>query len=330
MGLVRTAIVRGPAKIVLGTTTFWTPDDIALDVDTGTEAVNSSMFGHLDDLVINPKITVTFTPHAAVASAAEVTRAALCAILVPAIFTNGYHGTAYLGSGSEVTLQIWASSGELVTIQNAVITKPPAITFSADKPIFGPMTVTGICKTTSSDINLAAVNSVYDIAEAQADPGSAFLGQLSYLQRRHSAAWGALTGFTTIWPEDGFTVDFQPSWRERKIQGLTVDFELTAMEIMVKCTPSGPSMKNVLDMLGIGGDSAASWPQGSKISAQGTPADLTITDPSGPTTVFILKKPVLKGAGFRFGYETLRVGELAWVSQKRLTTGAADALAAWS
>jgi hypothetical protein len=35
MGLTRAYIVKGPAKIVLGGISYWTPDDISLDLDDG-------------------------------------------------------------------------------------------------------------------------------------------------------------------------------------------------------------------------------------------------------------------------------------------------------
>lgn len=331
MGLVRTQIIRGPAKIVYDGISYWTPDDISLDLDPGAVDVKSSMFGpKFDALVVNPKVTANFTPHMFTATGpAEPTLAAVSAALVPAIFTNGYYGTAYIGSGSEKTLTIWASSGEQVIVSNAVISKPPSISYSADKPIFGQCTVTGICCTTSSDINLGAVNSLINESSGAADPGLAALGLPSYLQRRYKAVLGSQTGFTEMWGENGWTVDFMPSWRERTIQGLTVDFELTGMEIIVKGVPTGPTMDQVIKLIGVGGDNAASWPQGAKMTAQQATHDLTIVEPGGPTTVFSLRKPIIRQAGFKFGYETLRIGEIGFHSQLRLATGASTALAAF-
>lgn len=331
MGLARSQIIRGPAKIIFGGITYWTPDDIQLDLDPGWQDVKSSMFGpRLDALLVNPKISVSFTPHMFTGTGpAEPAIATVLAALVPAIFTNGYYGTAYIGGGSEVPLVIWASSGEMVTISNAIITKPPSVTFAADKPLFGEMTVTGICATTSSDITLGVANSLFNEATGAADPGLAALGVPSYLQRRYKAVLGSQTGFTEMYGEEGWTVDFNPSWKERTVQGLTVDFELAGMEIMVKGVPTGPTMDQVIKLIGVGGDGGASWAQGARLSAQQSTNDLTIVEPSGPTTLFTLKKPVLRQAGFRFGYETLRVGELGFHSQVRFSTGTPQTLASW-
>jgi hypothetical protein len=332
MGLLRTAIVKGPAKIVYDSVTYFTPDDITLAIDDGFVDVNSSMFGpHVDRLVVNPKVTVSFTPHALVGTGpAEVTRAAAMAALIPAIFTNGFYGTQYIGSGSEKTLQIWGSNGELVTISNAVISAPPALNFSADKPIFGACTITGICKTTSSDIDLGVANSLLDVAAAQADPGLAFLGVPSYLQRRYRGALGSQTGFTEIWPEGGWTVSFNPQWRERQIQGLTVDFELVGMEIIASCVPVGPSMSQLINLLGVGGDNGASWAQGKLQTGQQSTHNLTIVDPSDSSVPVTLNKPVIRSPGFRFGHENLRNNEIQFVSTTRFTAGAAVALAAFA
>lgn len=330
MGLLRTNILRGPAKIVYDSQTLWSPDDITVTIDEGIQDVTTSMFGKVDGLVVNPKMTVSFTPHSFTPDGTNETAiGAICAVLVPAIFTNGYHGTAYIGAGAEKTLVIWASDGTKLTLNNAVITGPPSITFAADKPIFGSMTVTGICKTTSSDIDLGVANAIYDLQAGQADPGQAFLGVPSYLQRRYKGNLGSQTGFTEIWPEEGWTVSFSPSWRERTVQGLTVDFELTGMEIMAACTPVGPTMVQVADLHGIGGNNGASWGQGVRLSTQQSTHDLDITTAAG-TVVFTLNKPVIRNPGFRFGQEVLRTGELGFHAQARFAAGVKAALASWT
>ena len=331
MGLQRSQIIRGPAKISDGTLTYWTPDDITLELDPGFVDVKSSMFGpRIDALVVNPKVSLTFTPNMFTgAGPAEPTMATVCAALVPAIFTNGYYGTAYIGAGSEVAWTIWGSDGAQVIIKNGVITKPPSITFAADKPLFGAMTLTGICCATASDINLGLANSILNESTGASDPGLAALGVPSYLQRRYKCVLGGQTGFTEMWGENGWTVDFNPSWKERTIQGLTVDYELTGMEVMVKGVPTMPTMDQVLKLVGVGGDNGASWAQGKLMSAQQSSNDITIVEPGGPATVFSLRKPVLRQAGFKFGYETLRVGELGWHATLRLSTGAALPLSAF-
>jgi hypothetical protein len=329
MGLQRTTILRGPAKIVYDSHTFWTPDDIAVDIDEGASDVTTQMFGKVDALVVNPKVTVTFTPHSFTAAGpAEPAFAAICAVLIPAIFTNGYHGTAYLGAGAEKEMSIWASDGNLLVLKNAVISKPPQLILSADKPLFGSMTVTGICKTTSNDIDLGVLNSLYDLDAAQADPGLAFLGVPTYLQRRYKGNLGTQTGFTEIWPEGGWTIDFNPSWRERTIQGLTVDFELTGMEIVARCVPTGPTLLQVANLHAVGGNGGASWAQGARMSQQQTTHDLVIKT-GADATVFTLGKPVLRSPGFRFGQETLRFNEIGFHSQARFTTGTKAVLAAF-
>jgi len=93
--------------------------------------------------------------------------------------------------------------------------------------------------------------------------------------------------------------------------------------------PTGPTMDQVIKLLGVGGDSGASWPQGALLSAQQATHSLTIVEPVAPATLFTLNKPVLRGAGFRFGHETLRVGELAFTSTARFTTGTLQALGAF-
>lgn len=330
MGLTRASILRGPAKIVYDSTSFWTPDDIAVDYDPGFVDVKSSMFGpRLDALVVNPKITVTFTPHMfSTTGPATPAQATVSGVLVPSIFLNGYFGTAYIGAGNEKTLTIWASSGEQIVIKNAVITKPPTLTYAADKPIFGPVTVTGICCTTSSDIVLGA-NALFDESTGASDPGLAAVGVPSYLQKRYKCVVGTLTGFTEMFGENGWSVEFNPSWKERMIQGLTVDYELTGMEIIVKGVPTGPTMAQALTLFAIGGDGGATWLQGALMTGQQSTHDITIVDPTGPTTVFSLRKPVIRALGTRFGYETLRLSELSFHATLRLNAGAALPLAAF-
>jgi hypothetical protein len=109
-----------------------------------------------------------------------------------------------------------------------------------------------------------------------------------------------------------------------------VDFELAGMDIIAKCVPTGPSMSQILNLVGIGGDNGASWPQGSLMTAQQATHSLTIVDPSDSSTPFTLNKPIIRSPGFKFGHEVLRNGEIAFHSNIRFSTGSAVALAAFA
>ncbi|MDE2099111.1 MAG: hypothetical protein KGL39_17790 [Patescibacteria group bacterium] len=326
MSLTRAKILRGPAKIAFGGLTLWTPDDIVLNINDAAEERRSSMYGPVDRMIINPNVTATFTPQAVAPN--TTTLQELLQAVIPAIFTNGYYGTAYIGGGAEVTCTIWATGGEEVIISNAVITKPPTVSFSAGKPLLGAMTITGIISTVAGGLTLGAANSLYTSSTGVVDPGGQFTGLPTFLQQRYSGKWGLQANFTEIWPEDGWEVDFNPTWNERKVQGLTLDYELTGMEIIAKCVPMGPTMDQILAVHAIGGAAGATWPQGSLMSTQQTANDLTILDPAA-ATVFSLFKPVIRQPGFRFGYVNLRANELGWHSQIRFTAGVPGALASF-
>lgn len=325
MGLTRAYILKGPAKILYKTITYFTPDDIMLSIDDGGEDISSSMHGPgADRIVVNPKISVTFTPHAALtAASAEVTRVAMIGELIPAIFTNGFAGTPYIGTAADVPCVIWSTNGDKMVIPSAVITSPPTLTFSANKPIFGPVTITGVCAKPASDILLGAANSLYTVTGGEATVGVEWTAASSYLQRRYNGVLTAITGFTEIWPEDGWTVSFNPQWQEFKIQGLTVDYILQGMTVTASCVPVSNTMLELATVFKIGGAPGASWGQGALMSAQNA-ANLTIVDPSVPTNVMVLYAPSIHSTQFRFGHENLRTGELQFVSKKLFTAGGTD------
>ncbi len=331
MGLTRSSIVKGPAIVVCGGYTYWSQDDIALNIDDGIVELSSSVYGpRTDGILVNPKASFTFTPHACVKTGpTAMSRLEATTALVPSIFLTGAFGAQYLGSGgSEATWQIWSvSNGDLWTIYNGIITAPPSITYSADKPIFGQMTVTGITKTNSSDINLGMANSIFRYQASQSNPGLAWQGVASYLQRRYKCKLGSQTGYTEIWPEGGITISFKPSWKERQIQGLTIDFELAGMEIMARLVPTGPTPAQIVNLLGIGSDNGASWAQGALASSQQSTHSFTVQDPSDSSEPFVLNKPIIRKPGFVFSHSALRNGELGFQSIARFTAGAQDALA---
>jgi hypothetical protein len=335
MGLLRTALISGPAKVVFGTTSFWTSDDIQLTISDGFNDIESAMFGVVDKALVNPQITITFTQ---VAWAKEgtpdeiPTMAEVCAVLVPEAYrTWTYAGSHLIGSSSEVSCKIWGGNGDLWEVHNCVVTQPPEITLAADQPMFGPVTLTGLVKETSGDIDVGQIGSLYTYTASAAQPGSEYCGVPTYLQRRYKGAWASKAGHTEVWPQAGFQISFNPTLGEvRTVQGLTLDYSITNMEVMVSCVPIGPTAAQLLTIVGVGGSAGDEYLAGQLISEKQLDTDFVITETSASTAVFTLNGPVMRGHGFQFGREVLRQGEVAYVSQARFAAGVKANLWTWS
>jgi hypothetical protein len=228
---------------------------------------------------------------------------------------------------------------------NYGITKPPDLNLGTNKPILGPIEVTGIIATSAGAggfFDPSIANSYYTTAVGQSFAPPAIdttsLGRGSY-----TLTWGAGTGvyaLSSSQTQDGFTVTHEYKVEARQtLGGLTTDIILTSWRVMVKFIPAGANatmltIQNALLAGGAGGlGSSKNQLQGGRLGQ--VAADVTLTGASGTylsqtdlTPVIVLKNASLKTAGFVFGNKPLRNGELGFVTTWGSTGPAGGATAA--
>lgn len=304
MGIQRSAIIGGPAKVALGTKSFLAVDDITFNVEITTNPVVTSMYGIVDDTVSDVVVRVGMTPLGIWREMST---------LIPPFYTNGRPGARLFGN-EDVPLKIWSNNQDLYTVTSAAVIKPPSLHLGADKPLYGPMEFIGVI---GNGKDMGDMASLYQIQYFQPDPtGETNLSD--FKQQQYTAVWGNVMGFggpNGFIAEDGWTIDWDVTMEPVKIQGRTIDYKLKSMRAMARCTPIGPSADNIDMALRIQGPQSR---LGQSLGA-GAIGDLMITGEDGSS--IWLSKAVLKEAGFVFGGRALRNGELGWVTEIKPVAG---------
>ena len=200
-------------------------------------------------------------------------------------------GQRLLGN-SDVAWKIWSNNGDLFTITNGAVIKPPALRLAAGQPVFGAMDVVGIV---GNGLNPAAADSFtpWPLARRIRAARSRTLISRPSSTPPHGARCPATRRSRR---RAKWEIEFQPTWQPVKVQGWTIDYKLTSMMITAKCLPFGPTAAQTYAAV-------ESFAAGSRIGDISI-GDITITGDDG-TTVFTLKNMALKERGYQFGAEQL-------------------------
>jgi hypothetical protein len=315
----RADTIAGPAKITVNNpsaATFYTQDDISVNVINETFDVVTSAHGVVDSRYDDARVEVTFTPDG------QLT-AAIAAVLWP--YANTGVGTSIFGAADKtLTIHPLYASAELHTVKNCAITAMPDVVLSANKSAIGSCTYTGI-RTLAGD--WATADTLYTVAASGGTFVDTAWTPATVLTQPYTAAWGAITGFTDLHTLDGFNISFNLQIEPTVVDDLgTIDMKFTGVGCMVKFTPVGasPTMAQMLSNLS---NQATGKARGRSVGTDG--GDLVITG-ADTVTKFTLNSAGLVSAGYRFGASVLRKGELGFVSVRQFTTGAQEALWTWA
>lgn len=299
MPILRSSIKRGPAIIKYDGATFWTKADIRLAIDLATLEIDSSAYGKVDERTTQRKCEVSFTPVGEWES---------LAVLFP--YGSMNVGTSIFTSADK-PLEIHTLDGQKLTLKAAAITKPPDIILSATKTRFGECTFTGIgadnTAWTTADSLIASTAAVF--ADTSFDPANIKTEPVT-------AAWGAAP-WDSFQTRDGFVISHEMAFKEIETdsEGI-VDMMLSKIAIRAKARPIGITEADLLTALKIQGAGNA---RGKSLSG----SDLVITATTGTVTV---KGAALRDAGYEFGHEALRIGEVEWVATRTLNLGVVQPL----
>ncbi len=218
--------------------------------------------------------------------------------------------------GADVPLVWNAQNGDKITLTAAIISKMPGLFLGMEKPMLGDIEFTGIV---GDGMNPEDANSYYTIATGQTyTPVALNVGNAK--RQRYTGAWGAITGFTAIQAQAGWSIDWDLELSGVPVQGLDRDFRFLGLRAMAKCIPHGPSLAQIDTNLLMQGSGATEGSRGSG----GTIGDLVIT---GSGVSVTLKKVAMLKAGAEFGGKPLRNGEMGFVTTVDVSTGTPSAVA---
>ena len=291
----RTTIVRGPAKVVFDSATFYSKGGINITMTTSTFDKESDAYGVLGKSKTDFQVVVEFEPVGE----------------IEALATLFPHGSTTIGAsiyGSTDKSLVITATDATYTIRNAAVTQMPSIRCTATNTAFGSVQFTGILDLGGDPSLLsdyysvgagAAIGTVFDPTKLITAPYQATLG-----------------GSTTFFSEAGFEISFEMGLTPIMIDGIgTVDMSLQNLGCNISCIPVGiaeNSFDTFFGSLDVGEDLASATLDISTATSGGLNFDCAAVQ------ILDLQK--------RFSPSENRLGQLSMAARRTFTTGNPNAL----
>lgn len=313
MSVSRSALVVGPARCLFtpaaGLATFFTNDSFEVKLNSSRFEVHPQGFTQADQRDADRSVDWSLAPDGR-------WNAAIIAAFWP--YLNAVPG-ASMPTNADQPFVAHGADGGLLTVLASYIKKMPNITLSAKKTLIGSVGFKGILADGMNTDNNDAYLTYAATGGTLTDSGFV----LSEIKTQpYTAVWGSVDGFVGFSGEDGFEISFDTQSKEIQLDGLgTVIEVLQKVGVMVKCKPGGPTAAQILAALKFQGAGNA---LGRSHAAGG--AALTITGADG-VNVFTSPKMSLVEAGYRFGNDVLRNGEIGFVANMDPASGVQGAIA---
>jgi len=319
MAITRT-IVGGPAIIQYGGTaqanTFYTEDDITLDVRYDTVDINTSQYGRVDRAVRNVTTEVSCTPTG-IWSGGTTNFTDKVALLWPHISTTFGAKLFPATQAAEKPLVIWTLDGTKYTFQSAAVMQMPSIQLSGERILCGPMRFVCIRELAAST-NVVQAWSTADsvVVESSASFTDATFAVSDILIDTYTAAWGSVTGFTSLETIDGFTVDFNTDLSPQTVDGYgIVDYWITNVTAECRCRPIGPTLTNAITAMKIQGSGSARGMLMSAVQA----SNLIISGSAAGRPKVTLYSAQLSQLPGEFGVDKTRVGDVVFEAAPQIS-----------
>jgi hypothetical protein len=284
---------------------MWTRDDFVVRHGPVFKPVPTSMFGEVDEVVTDRMYKIPLRLWGAWESVST---------LFPSAILNPVVGTSIFGT-TDLPLVILARNGDQITFANAQLTKVSDLYLGVDSDLFAAdVEFTALIANSTLPETASAY---YTVATGVSYSENAF-AKTNFTRARFTGAWGAITGFTAIVPQNGFKVNWTMDLVPVPVDGYgTVDMTLKGFKGAARCIPIGPTLAQIETNAKDQGVTL-----GSLLSASS--ADLTL---ASSAISIVLKNAGMKEHGYAFGVGPLRVGEMLWGTTRSFAVGVPSAAA---
>jgi hypothetical protein len=320
-------IYAGPAKVVIGAVALFPEgENGATRYDIKQEKVDrsSGFFGKVTSIQAGNVDLISTTPFDNWGSLGTLYPPFL-GVSVGATAGALVIGTRPHGAlNADVPAKLWSPDGRLITMARSAITKHPEIHLAVDKPLFGPIEITGILASGKKMGTAGAFHTM--TASGAADPGGQFT-LVDFQAGAWTGAWGTIAGFggdggDPIEAEDEWVIVPDIKYSPLPVQKLVRAYKLDSISFMAKVRPYGPTQPQIDSAIGL----SSSRTLGSRFANPGY--DLILTGPNAKTIT--LKNADVFGAGYEFGGTKLGNGEIGFVQSQLFTAGAPGPLLVFS
>jgi hypothetical protein len=298
----------GAPKITFGGVTLWTRDDVVIPLRENLVERVASMYGRVGKNRGPRKIEFDIPLFGFWDN---------LSVLFPSYFLNHTHGARIFGTSDE-TFVLLARNGDKLTIHNARITGLSNLKLAANQEIFSAsVRFTGLIKNNTAPTNAAAF---YTIQTAQAYAEGDF-PRATHKALAWTGAWGARTGFTSIYTQEGWDLSWEVGVVDDLVDGIgPVDQFSSGCWVTVSCIPVGPTLAQI--------EANQNFQDGNAdVGADVADTDdLVLTDGTSTITLY---NAAMVGQEYVFAPFRKRMGALAFETGFReFSAGAPSAIAA--
>lgn len=285
--------VGGPCKLNDNGTILYFEDGVKITPTPTYRAIASDVAGEEDDTLVDLVYKITGRPKAVWSSGYR-------GALLPSAYTNWTTAGALLCGSANRTVTVLGSDAAGFTFTRGCLTKMPDLFLGLGQPLYGEIEYTCFVGTGKALTDTDAFYALNTTAWDQSDYPTGNQEQLCTM------AWGSVTGWDTVYAQEGFKLTHEFKTNAIKQGNITVDQRIQAYRPMLSFTPQEPTTTQLLAAFGLQGASAGI---GTRKSANVNDAVITGTGIS----VTVKSAGVNKGQ-FLFDSKANRHGEFGMIT----------------
>lgn len=229
--------IGGPCKVTDAGTVLYFEDDVVLTPNPVYRDVENQLTGMEDGTLVDLTWTLSGRPMA-------IWDSNYRGALLPAAYLDFTAGGGRIIGAVNRAVQIDGADGERYILHRAGLTQMPELYLGLGLPLYGEAQWTGYIKTAAAltDADAFITHSTGQVW-SQADFPTGHLEALC------TAAWGAVTGWTSLYAEEGFRIAHELGLREVKQGNITVDQVITNYRAACLFTPQQPTSAQLITAL---------------------------------------------------------------------------------
>jgi len=285
--------IGGPCKIVDSTYSIYFDGPVKITPKPVWRAIPSSVGGELDDVLVDLTYSITGTPKSVWDSNRRT-------VLLPAALHSWSTAGASLIGAANRAVSVNGSDANGFTFTRAILTRMPEVFLGLGRALYGECEWTAFIGNGNALTDAAAFYSLNTTAWSQSDYPTTLQEQMC------TAAWGAVSGWDTVFSEDGFLLTHDLKLNPVKQGNVTVDMRVAGYRGMVSFNPQEPTTAQLQAALAFDNSGG-----GIGIRRSGNAADFVV---SGSGISVTLKGAGLRTGEFLFDNKMNRHGKFAMVT----------------
>lgn len=286
--------VGGPCKITDVASVIYFEDAVQLIPNPVYRDIENSISGAEDAVLVDMTWTIRGRPSA-------IWDATYRNALLPSAYRNFTAAGGRIIGATNRAVQVDGNDGERFVFHRAALTRMPDLFLGLNGSLYGDVEWTAFIKTAAA---FTDADAFYTQSTGQTWSQADF--PTAHQEALCTAAWGAVSGWTTVYSEDGFRIAHELGLTPVKQGNVTVDQRITGYRAGCMFIPQGPTSAQLLSALQTQGTS-----KGIGTRRSTNAADFVVTGSGISVTV---ESANLRSGNFRFSSKDSRPGEFGMIN----------------